>query len=44
MFLGIISPNTTCRKVTSARAIANAITLMASGVNPVRPSGISSRW
>ena len=44
MFLGTISPRTTCRKVTSSSAATKAMMPMASSDRDVRPSGISSRW
>ena len=43
-FFGTISPNTTCRKVTSTRAMTKASALITSAVSGVRPSGTSSRW
>ncbi|MCY1241840.1 hypothetical protein D9M72_547630 [compost metagenome] len=44
MFLGTISPMTTCRKVTSNSAATKAMIPIASPESEVRPRGISSRW
>ena len=44
MFLGTISPRTTCRKVTRSSAATKAMMPIASPDSEVRPSGISSRW
>ncbi len=44
MFLGTISPKTTCKKVTNASATANDASVTPRSDRPVSPNGISSRW